>query len=459
VNNSYRSLPSVDELLQLPAAVRLIEEYGRPLTLEAVRQVLDDLRSEIREGISFSMPLDFLAAAGDLLAKWLAPSLVPVINATGVVLHTNLGRAPLATSALNAINSQAAYCTLEYDLANGERGSRTLHAEELLKRITGAQAALVVNNNAAAVLLSLSTLARNHRVIISRTQLVEIGGGFRVPDVMKQSGAKLVEVGTTNRVHLSDYELALQEPTAMVLRAHSSNFRMIGFTSEPSFPELVEMAHSRQVMVMDDIGSGALLDTSRFGMAHEPMVQESIACGADLVCFSGDKLVGGPQAGIIVGKAELIARIKRHSLYRAMRADKICLAALVATLLHYVKNEAECEIPVWKMISMRQEAIQERAARWQIVLGGGEMIKGESTVGGGSLPGEVLPTYLLALSIPNPSRFLKRLRQAQPPVIARIQDNRVVLDPRTVPDKLDDELLSILKQALSGSRRGSSNEK
>ena len=356
-----------------------------------------------------------------------------MINATGVILHTNLGRAPLSREALQVIAEvSAGYCTLEYDLQRGGRGSRSMHVEETLCSLTGAEAALVVNNNAAALLLILSALARRRPVVIARSQLVEIGGGFRIPEVMAQSGAKLIEVGTTNRVHLEDYREALQTSVALVVRAHHSNFKIIGFTSEPDLHEIVEVSHERGVPVVDDLGSGALLDTAQFGLAHEPMVQESLNAGADLVCFSGDKLLGGPQAGILVGKAALVEKIRKHPLARAVRADKMCLAGLAITLLHYLKGEAVQKIPIWQMISASPEDIHQRAAYWRDRLGWGEVIPGRSMVGGGSLPGETLPTSLLAFEIPGASRVLQRLRELPYPIIARVEEERLVFDPRTV---------------------------
>lgn len=385
-----------------------------------------------------------------LLEAWVAPTLQLVINATGVVLHTNLGRAPLSRAAMQAIwDVSIGYSTLEYDLATGKRGSRLVHAEALLKRITGAEAALVVNNNAAAVLLVLTALARRRAAVIARSQLVEIGGGFRVPDVMKQSGARLVEVGTTNRVHMRDYEEALQEKPALLLRAHRSNFQIVGFTSEPDLQEISALAIQSGVPMVDDLGSGALLDTARYGLAHEPMVQESLKAGADLVCFSGDKLLGGPQAGIIVGKADLVAKLKKHPLARAIRADKLCLAALTATLLHYLKDEPETEIPVWRMIATTVDQIQERALRGIEVLGMGRLVTGESTIGGGSLPGETLPTYLLALGVNNPTRFLEKLRAQTPPIIARTQEGEVLIDLRTVLPEQEPGLFAGLSEALT----------
>ncbi len=460
MSESPRDLPSVDHLLQSKQAAELIAVYGRPKTVEAIRGVLAQIRAQLRDqpknGSTLVKmhppvmePAGILILAGEQLMEWMQPSLVPVINATGVILHTNLGRAPLSQAALRSVQMvSTGYSNLEFDLVSGQRGSRLVHAEALLKQLTGAEAALVVNNNASALLLALTALARRKRVVISRTQLVEIGGGFRVPDVMSQSGAKLVEVGTTNRVHLSDFEEALQEPAGLVLRAHQSNFRIIGFTTEPTLEEIARLAHRYETLVLDDLGSGVLFDTARFGLAHEPTVQESLAAGADLVCFSGDKLLGGPQAGILIGKADLIAKIRKHPLARAVRSDKLCLAALSATLLHYLKDEAEREIPVWKMISMSAEQARLRAQRWSEEIGCGMVIPGQSTVGGGSLPEEMLPTYLLALKVPAPNRFLARLRSASPPIIGRVLEDQVVFDPRTVQIEEESLFLAGLKGAL-----------
>lgn len=442
-----RSLPSVDQLLQTEEVNHWISSYGRPLTLDAIRSVLDKVRLGYAEASTIPDRDSLLEQVGLKLQNWTAPTLRDVINATGVILHTNLGRAPLSQAALDAIRSVASgYSTLEYDLRKGKRGTRLVHVEALLKRITGVSAALVVNNNAAAVMLALTALARRRAVVIARTQLVEIGGGFRVPDVMKQSGARLVEVGTTNRVHMSDYESALDESPVMILRAHRSNFRIIGFTTEPSLAELASLARRVGIPLVDDLGSGSLLETSRFGLGHEPMVQESLAQGADLVCFSGDKLLGGPQAGIIVGRADLVAKLKKHPLARAIRADKLCLAGLSATLTHYLKDEAVQEVPIWRMIAMSTQQIRERAQNWVEFIGHGEVIKGESTVGGGSLPGETLPTFTLALRVRSPNRFIARLRESHPAIIARLEDDRVVLDPRTVLLEQESALLDGLRR-------------
>ena len=448
--SNLKSLPSVDQLLNTSKVSDLVESFGRPLTLQAIRTTLLEVRESFSEKKIIPDQETLIARTEQLLTTWTTPTLVPVINATGVVLHTNLGRAPLSYDALNAIQKISInYSNLEYDLSKGRRGSRLIHTEDLLVRLTGAETALVVNNNASAVLLILSTLARRRKVAIARSQLVEIGGGFRVPDVMKQSGAKLVEVGTTNRVHLSDYKNAVEEQSiAMILRAHRSNFKIIGFTSEPTLIEMVNFARNANIPIVDDLGSGSLLETTNFGLGHEPMVQESLADGADLVCFSGDKLLGGPQAGIIVGKKDLVAKLKRHPLARAIRADKICLAALSATLLHYLRNEAQEKIPIWRMISMSQEEIQKRTKDWIGLLERGEVIPGQSTVGGGSLPEETIATSLLSLSVRSPQNFLSQLRSASTPVIARIQDNKVILDPRTVLPEQDALLLSILQNTI-----------
>jgi L-seryl-tRNA(Ser) seleniumtransferase len=450
---TLRNLPSVESLLQTHTAAEIIASYGRTLTLKALRFTLDDSRARFKSGQISALPsMDLiLSQAESLLTAWVKPTLLPVINASGVILHTNLGRAPLSDASIRAMDAVArGYSNLEYDLEKGRRGSRLIHAESVLQKITGAEAAVVVNNNASAVMLVLAALANRKRVVISRTQLVEIGGGFRVPDVMKQSGAKLVEIGATNKVRLSDYKSAIKEgPTALVMRAHRSNFKIIGFTEEPELAEVVNAAHLAGVPVADDLGSGAMLDTAQYGLAHEPTVQESLAAGVDLVCFSGDKLLGGPQAGIIVGRAELVEKIRRHPLARAVRADKTCLAGVTATLLHYLKDEAEREIPIWRMMSLTLNQVKGRAEAWKIQLSQGQIVEGESTVGGGSLPGESFKTYLLALDVKSPDKFLKKLRRQNPPVIARTENNKVLLDPRTVLPEQEGALLVVLKNTLN----------
>lgn len=445
--NLLRSLPSVDKLLLTASAQALSSAYGREALTDALRTVLDDTRQAIRTGEALSITPDALIEqAARKLSAAFRPTLRPVINATGVIIHTNLGRAPLSKAAQQAmIDVAAGYSTLEYDLQTGKRGSRLVHAGELLKSITGAEAALVVNNNAAATVLMLAALAKGKEVIVSRGELVEIGGGFRVPDIMRQSGAKLVEVGTTNRTRAADYEHAIREKTALLMRVHSSNFKQIGFTESTPVNALAQIAHRHGLYAVDDLGSGALLDTALFGLEHEPTVQESLAAGMDVVAFSADKLLGGPQAGILVGKREMIDKLKRHPLARAIRADKLCLAALSATLDHYRKGEALTQIPVWQMISRPLEEIRQSAERWLQHYASFQeahdtlklaVVSGDSTVGGGSLPGATLPTALLRLQVAHPDRFTAQLRGARLPVIARIAEDAVLLDPRTVlPDQ------------------------
>ena len=443
--------------MQSIAAQSLVQTYSHDLVVEALRLAQEAARQAVRAGEAVPSHDELVSQAARILEKQLKPTLRSVINATGVIIHTNLGRALLSPAARAAMDQAArGYSNLEYDLEAGRRGSRYIHAEELLCRLTGAEAALVVNNNAGAVLLVLSTLARGREVIISRGQLVEIGGGFRIPDVMKQSGAVLVEVGATNRTHLHDYEEAITDQTAMLLRAHRSNFRMTGFVTEPSLTEMSELAHSRGLLVGDDLGSGTLLDTADYGLSHEPTMQESLAAGADIVSCSGDKLLGGPQAGIILGRADLIARLRRFPLTRALRVDKTTLAGLQATLLHYVKGETATEVPVWRMIATPLETLSHRAETWATRLAAAgllpEVIEGHSAVGGGSLPGETLPTRLVALREPPPDRLVTLLRQADPPVIARVEGEQLVLDPRTVQLEEEETLLRIVIDATQGTQ-------
>jgi L-seryl-tRNA(Ser) seleniumtransferase len=446
---SLRSLPSVDRLLQSESASSLISTFGRPLTLQAIRSVLEQTRESIQRGEPFPPEETILTEVKMKLGIWAEPTLRSVINATGVIIHTNLGRAPLSKDAQAALlDAASGYNTLEYNLRSGKRGKREQHCEAWLCQLTGAEAALVVNNNAGAVLLTLTALAKRKPVLIARSQLIEIGGGFRIPDVMRQSGAKLVEVGTTNRTHLQDFEAAIDDRTALILQAHHSNFRIIGFTTEPSLAELVNLGNQHGLPVVHDLGSGALLDTAQFGLGHEPMVQESLMAGAAIVAFSGDKLFGGPQAGILLGKKIFIDKLRKHPLTRAIRPDKLCLAALATTLLHYLKDEALEKIPIWQMISIPTEILERRVRGWAQHLSYGEVRKSQSTVGGGSLPEETLPTWTLALPVEKPNVFAQKLRQETPPIITRIEDNRVILDPRTVFPEQDQTMLSILKRYL-----------
>ena len=457
----FRLLPSVDELLHSDSGQQLVQRFSRSMTLQAVRASIAHARAQIRQGASCPSSDEILTVAEHILDESQRPNLQPVINATGVIINTNLGRSPLSQEALQAVQRVAGgYTNLEYELEAGERGSRHSHVSTLLCELTGAEAALVTNNNAAAVLLALSALAAGREVIISRGQLVEIGGGFRVPDVMSQSGCKLIEVGTTNRTRLSDYATAITERTALLLTVHPSNFQIVGFTESTSVETLAELAHQHGLLLMDDLGSGCLLASERYGLGHEPMPQESIAAGADVVCFSGDKLLGGPQAGILVGKAEVLKRISKHPLMRAMRIDKMTLAALEATLRHYQREEAETHIPIWRMIAASPASIAGRAASWVSKLQKygipARMQHGESTVGGGSLPGETLPTTLLALDAGNVAMPLdelaKRLRLRSLPLIARILRDALLIDPRTVLKEQDNEVVLALVEELGRDR-------
>lgn len=446
-----QKLPSVDRMLQMPPIIDLSGQYGRSLTTEAIRTILEERRQALLSGAATDTPAPAILAQETRawLESFLAPTLKPVINATGVIVHTNLGRAPLSEAALTAVHTiGSGYSNLEYDLDAGERGSRTLHAEALLTRLTGAEAALVVNNNAAAVLLMLSALCREQEVIISRGQLVEIGGGFRIPDVMAQSGARLVEVGTTNRTHLADYEQAITENTAAIMVAHYSNYKIIGFTAEPSLAELAELAQRRGVLLLYDQGSGALRDAAPYGLEPEPTVLDGVAAGCDVVAFSGDKLLGGPQAGILVGHQALVAQLKRHPLARAMRADKLCLAALTATLTHYLTDTVTKEIPVWRMISASLKELEETAYTWAARLQErgiqAQVIDGRSTVGGGSLPGASLPTKLVAITHSELAAAARALRQEPTAVVGRVQDGQFWVDPRTVLPKQVEIMLQSL---------------
>ncbi len=450
-----RKLPSVDKLLKTDAVANLAAQYGRDLTLDRLRVTLDDARQAILSGESAPEIEKLITEVAGRLSADVRPSLHAVVNATGVIIHTNLGRASLSERARQAmIRVSVGSSNLEYDMSAGARGSRYVHAAELLRRLTGAEDALVVNNNASAVLLTLTALAGEREVLISRSQLVEIGGGFRIPDVMRQSGAQLVEVGTTNRTYVGDYADALHSMnTALILRVHHSNFLITGFVHEPTLRELVTLGNEYAIPVMDDLGSGTLLDTEPYGLAHEPTIQESIAAGASIVTASGDKLLGGPQAGIITGKADLIDRLRRHPLARAIRVDKTTLAALQATLVAYLEGKVTEEIPIWRMITAPLESLTRRTRRWQRALKetGVPMtaVVAESTVGGGSLPGQTLATRALALDVASPDTLAARLRAADPPVIARIEDDRLLLDPRTVLPEQDTDLIKALGAAIA----------
>ena len=441
-----RQLPSVESMLAHSAIQELVKAYGRAALVQAIRAQLAGARRAILDSALVEVcERDLIHGIEDALSRQYKLSMCPVINATGVIIHTNLGRAPLSDSARAAmLAASVGYNTLEFDLETGLRGSRLAHAGGVLRELTGAEDALVVNNNASALILILSALAKSREVVISRGQLVEIGGGFRIPDIMRESGAKLVEVGTTNRTRIADYEAALSDNSAMLLRVHSSNFKQLGFVEQPSLKQIAVLASERGLLAIDDLGSGALIDTAQFGLDHEPTVQASVAAGVDLVCFSGDKLLGGPQAGIIVGKAEALAPLKRHPLARALRVDKLTYAALFATLDHYRRDEALDVVPVWRMISRSLDDIRKTAETWAAQLGG-KVVMGESTVGGGSLPAASLPSALTAIEAESPHGLLQKMRRAKPPVIARIAEGRVLLDPRTVLPEQETDLLAALK--------------
>ena len=455
----FRALPSVDELLRSPELAALIEREGHAAVTDAARAVLERLRAEIAAGRMDERALDL--ALGGLrdaierqLRQALAYSLRPVINATGVVLHTNLGRAPVIQAALEHIRETAAvYSNLEFDLAAGERGKRDVHVQRLCSRLLGEDVAtIVVNNNAAAVLLALNSLAEGGEVVVSRGELVEIGGSFRIPEVMAKSGAGLQEIGTTNRTRLADYERAINERTRLLLRVHRSNFEIVGFTEQPSLEELVALGRRRGIPVMEDLGSGALFDLRSVGIAGEPGVAGSLRAGVDVVTYSGDKLLGGPQAGLLSGRPELIARIRSNPLFRALRVDKLTYAALEVTLLAYIRQDHDA-IPAVRMmrltadeIGRRAEALactlRERAHKLRV-----EVIAGESLIGGGAAPTASLPTRLLAVTCDGLSadELAHRLRQSEPPIIARVEEGRVMLDLRTVFPEQDAAVAETLR--------------
>ncbi len=423
-----RQLPSIDAILANPGIASLLAEHPRALVVKAARAAVDAAR--VNGG---APPVEgWDAAVRAAVARLGVPSLAPVINATGVVLHTNLGRAPLAPAAIAALTRVAqGYSALEYDLGRGTRGSRHAHCRDLLIELTGAADALVVNNAAGAVLLALSALARGGQAIVSRGELVEIGGSFRIPDIMARSGATLVEVGTTNRTHPNDYDRALTADSKVLLKVHRSNFQVTGFTADVAVVELAELAHDRGIACVYDLGSGLLMDLSHWGLTGEPTVPEGVAAGADVVAFSGDKLLGGPQAGILVGSEAAIAACRGDPIARTVRADKLTLAALEATLALYREPEiARKEIPVLRMLTESMDSIRNRAERL-----GGQLIEGDSEVGGGSFPGAKLRTWLAGFP---DERLAERLRANDPPIIARVAGSRVLLDARTIfPEQID----------------------
>ena len=460
----FRKLPSVDDVLRAPAVTSLAENCGHDAVADAARAVLARLRQEITSGLLDEDALELaltglMEAVENQLRKAMGYSLLPVINATGVILHTNLGRAPLGDAAIEHIRETAAnYSNLEFDLAEGVRGKRDVHVDRLLRRLLSeeveaksgqAVSTIVVNNNAAAVLLALNTLADGGEVIVSRGELVEIGGSFRIPDVMAKSGAILREVGTTNRTRVSDYEKAITERTRLLLRVHRSNFEITGFTEQASTAELVSLAHNRGIPLMEDLGSGALIDLRTVGIEGEAGVLDSLRAGVDIVTYSGDKLLGGPQAGLISGSARLIARMRSNSLFRALRVDKLIYAALEATLLAYIRRDHDA-IPTLRMMRLSKEEIGRRAEALVRQVAGAklkvEIVDGESILGGGAAPSSVLPTRLLALTCEGLSadELTSRLRASEPSIIARVDEGRVLLDLRTVFPEQDSAIASAL---------------
>jgi L-seryl-tRNA(Ser) seleniumtransferase len=448
---SLRAIPSIDALLRTQTGEQLRETFGAEQVTLLARQVTDELRAEILSGMRQASAGNGSAALLDEAETRLATrqqqqaakSVQHVINATGVILHTNLGRAPLSDSARRAIEAASGYCNLEFDLNSGSRGRRGGRAEDLLAMLTGTEAALVVNNCAAAALLVLSVLAREGETIVSRGELVEIGGDFRVPEVMAQSATRMVEVGTTNRTKLSDYRKAISTDTRLIMRVHTSNYRIVGFTKIPTINELATLAREAGLLLYEDAGSGALIDFTDYGITGEPVIRESFAAGADVISFSGDKLLGGPQVGVLVGRAEVIERLRTQPLYRALRADKLRIAALEATLDAYARGTAATEIPAHRMIALQYEELKERTTAFAERLRSElpahvslERIDGESAVGGGAAPTSSLRTTLLSLrhEILSPNQIEQALRSARPPVIARIENDRVLLDLRTVSE-------------------------
>jgi L-seryl-tRNA(Ser) seleniumtransferase len=472
-NLTFRDIPSIEQLRQRPAVRALEERFGAAATLDALRAGAAAVRRELGAGT----PAPSSGAADDLVARieqaaaaelagWFRPSLERVINATGVIIHTNLGRAPLAESAIARVADVArGYASLEYDVARGERGRRDVHADALLRRLTGAEAAVVVNNNAAATMIILSALATGREVVVSRGELVEIGGGFRVPDVMAQSGAILREVGTTNKTRASDYAAAINEKTALILRVHPSNFRIEGFTERPTVEDLVAVGRKCHIPVAEDLGSGHLRTRSRsdpdqipirsgsdLDLIDEPAVEDSLAAGVDVCCFSGDKLLGGPQAGIIVGRAALVDRIRTHPLMRALRVDKMTYAALQATLSEYVAGRAADTVPVQRMMRSTADEVRARAQALAVQLHAvdgwrAELVAGSSAIGGGSAPGIELPTWLVAVEKAGltADALDAQLRRPSPPIVARIERERLVLDLRTVAATDDPQVVALLR--------------
>ena len=457
IDSAYRSLPSVDALLQSEEVANLVRNFSHEAVTTVAREVLGKARTVIKDTgsapVMETMVSEIVKRANRAWGIW--PK--PVVNATGVVLHTNLGRSPLSIDAAHAAAESASrYSDLEFDLGSGKRGSRNAHISDLLSQTTGAPAGIAVNNNASAVLLTLAAVAgansEKNEIIVSRGEAVEIGGGFRIPDVMRQSGATLVEVGTTNRTYAADYETAITSNTAAILKVHPSNFVVEGFTHVPELAEMVAVGKKHGIPVINDLGSGCLVDTRKYGLDQEPKAQDSVSDGAALTLFSGDKLLGGPQAGLIAGDKQWVDLVSKYPLARAVRIDKMSLSAIASTLVSYLKGAHEEEIPIWNMISTSEAEIARRAEKWQTECAIGEVHRGRSAIGGGSLPGQTLPTTVLTID-PSVSAdsFAARLRRAPVAVIARIENDHILLDPRTVLSTQDHAVVEAIKFAVGQS--------
>jgi L-seryl-tRNA(Ser) seleniumtransferase len=469
IQRKLRQIPSVEKILESPELESDIVQFSHPLVAAAVKQVVEKVRDEVKKGKGSASLEEIIRATEEIIAESTSASLKPVINATGVVLHTNLGRAPLDQDTLSFIEEiSSTYNNLEFDLKEGKRSKRGIFVERLLCALTSAEAALAVNNNAGAVLLILTALAQGKEVIVSRGELVQIGGGFRIPEILALSGATLKEVGTTNQTALRDYEKAISRNTAMLLKVHQSNFKMVGFEKRPAIGDLVGLGKKRKLCVVEDLGSGVLLRTEDFELAHEPTAFEALSAGADLVCFSGDKLLGAPQAGIILGRKKYVDVLKKHPLHRALRLDKMFLAGLEKVLLYYLKGEATQRIPAWRMISIPLKTLQTRADRIKNELGKAGIEIGikesRSTIGGGSLPGETLPTIVLSVQsvrtdarpgvpsvdrpLPSADQQAKLFREQSPPIIGRIESDKFVFDLRTVFSHQDEILISAIENVF-----------
>ncbi|HIF72796.1 MAG TPA: L-seryl-tRNA(Sec) selenium transferase [Dehalococcoidia bacterium] len=456
--SAYRSLPSVDALLQSDEVMTLVRDFSHDAVTTVAREVLARARSAIKSNgkapSTEMMIAEIVERADRAWGAW--PK--GVVNATGVVLHTNLGRAPLSVGVAEAAAASASiYSDLEFYLNSGKRGSRNAHISDLISQTSGAEAGMAVNNNASGVLLTLAAVVgADHgkkEVIVSRGEAVEIGGGFRIPDVMLQSGATLIEVGTTNRTYAADYEAAITPNTGAILKVHPSNFVVEGFTHVPSLADMVAVGNKHGIPVINDLGSGCLVDTRKYGLAQEPQVQESVSDGAALTLFSGDKLLGGPQAGLIAGDQKWVDLVTKHPLARAVRIDKMTLSAIAATLVSYLKDAHEEEIPIWNMISMSESQVATRAEKWRDAIGAGDVTPARSAIGGGSLPGQTLPTTALVIQAGSAGAdsFAASLRKSPVAVIARIENNRILLDPRTVLPGQDDAVVEAVKFALEQS--------